>query len=89
MIPMDFKFVTVSLETVLGENEEFDKSFFAYLEEYSISHKMTETEENSKFPKVEYTGGPISITNMLKERFGMSQEEIDELYPEINENKNV
>ncbi len=89
MIQTDFKFVTVSLETVLGENEEFDRSFFDYLEEYSISHKIPETEEVSKFPVVEYTGGPISITNMLKERFGMSQEEIDELYPEINKEKNV
>jgi hypothetical protein len=85
---MDFKFVTVSLETILGENDEFDKSFFAYLEEYSISHKIID-ESATEWPTVEYTGGPISITNMLKERFGMSQEEIDELYPEINNTQNV
>jgi hypothetical protein len=85
---MDFKFVTVSLETILGENEEFDKSFFDYLDEYSISHKISD-ESETKWPTVEYTGGPISITNMLKERFGMTQEEIDELYPEINNTQNV
>lgn len=85
---MDFKFVTVSLETVLGQNEEFDRAFFDYLEEYSISHKIME-EAETEWPTVEYTGGPVSITNMLKERFGMSQEEIDESYPEINNTQDV
>lgn len=79
---MDFKFVTVTADTVLGENDEFDKSFFEYLDEYSISHKILEKNEG-RWPSVEYTGGPLSITNMLKERFGMEQEEIEELYPEI------
>jgi hypothetical protein len=85
---MDFNFVTVTVETVLGENEEFDKSFFEYLEEYSISHKILE-KEGSQWPSVEYTGGPLSITNMLKERFGASEDEINELYPEIKKNQNV
>ena len=86
---MNFNFVTVTVDTVLGENEEFDKSFFEYLDEYSISHKILENEEDRKWPSVEYTGGPLSITNMLKERFGMEQEEIDELYPEIKKNQDV
>lgn len=85
----DFKLVTISAETILGENEGLDKSFFEYLDEYSISHKVLESESHSDWPIVEYTGGPISITNMLKERFGMPQEEIDETYPEIKETKNV
>jgi hypothetical protein len=85
---MDFKFVTVTVDTVLGENDEFDKSFFEYLDEYSISHKILENGEG-KWPSVEYTGGPLSITNMLKERFGMEQEEIEELYPEIIKNQDV
>lgn len=89
MSTADFKFVTVTAETILGENDEFDKSFFDYLGEYSISHRIVEGETQSEWPMVEYTGGPISITNMLKERFGMTQEEIDETYPEIKENKNV
>jgi hypothetical protein len=86
---MNFNFVTVTVDTVLGENEEFDKSFFEYLDEYSISHKVLENEEGNNWPSVEYTGGPLSITNMLKERFGMVQEEIDELYPEIKKNQDV
>ena len=50
--------------------------------------KILEKEEG-RWPSVEYTGGPLSITNMLKERFGMEQEEIEELYPEIIKNKDV
>lgn len=80
---MDFRFITVTIDTVLGENNEFDKSFFEYLDEYSISHKILEYEEG-KWPSVEYTGGPLSITNMLRERFGMTDKEINEMYPEIN-----
>ena len=52
---MDFKFVTVTADTVLGENDEFDKSFFEYLDEYSISHKILEKNEG-RWPSVEYTG---------------------------------
>ena len=80
---MDFRFVTVTVDTVLGENNDFDKSFFEYLDEYSISHKILEYGEG-KWPSVEYTGGTLSITNMLMERFGMSDKEINEMYPEIN-----
>jgi hypothetical protein len=84
---MYFKIVTIKAETVLGENEDFDKSFFDYLGEYSISHKVLELDENQKWPTVEYTGGPIALSNMLKERFGLSQEEIEVTYPEIKENQ--
>ena len=80
---MDFRFITVTVDTVLGENNEFDKSFFDYLDEYSISHKILENEDG-QWPSVEYTGGPLSITNMLRERFGMNDKEINEMYPEIN-----
>jgi hypothetical protein len=52
---MIFKFVTVKVDTILGENEEFDKSFFEYLDEYSISHKILES-EGGQWPTVEYTG---------------------------------
>lgn len=80
----DFKPVSVSIETILGENEEFDKNFFEYLDEYSISYKIFEPQsELSSWPIVEYTGGPIAITNMLKERFGMETEEIKTTYPNI------
>lgn len=85
---MNFKKVTVKLETVLGENEDFDKSFFEYLDEYSIEHRILEKEEGQKWPTVEYTGGPVSIGNMLKERFGYSEYEISDFYQEIKEENN-
>ena len=58
---MNFNFVTVTVDTVLGENEEFDKSFFEYLDEYSISHKVLESNEGNEWPSVEYTGGSRRI----------------------------
>jgi hypothetical protein len=86
---MNFNFVTVTTETILGENEEFDKSFFEYLDEYSISHKILESKGENKWPLVEYTGGALSISNMLKERFGMGGDEIDEIYPGIKKNQDA
>jgi len=80
--------VTIKVETILGENEDFDKSFFEYLEEYYIEYKINEKEDGEKWPKVEYTGGPIAIGNMLKERFGYLDHEIYESYPEIKDLKN-
>lgn len=72
----------VSVETVLGENEDIDKGFFDYLEEYSIDHKIEESDR--QWPIVEYKGGIISLTNMLKERFGMEEEEIKQRIVPIN-----
>lgn len=84
---MNFRKVTVKVDTILGENEDFDKSFFEYLEEYSIEYKILEKEEGKEWHTVEYTGGPIAIGNMLKERFGYLDYEIEDLYPEINDQK--
>jgi hypothetical protein len=87
MIPRDYKMSKIERETVLGENEEFDKTFFSYLNEYSIDHKILESEGTIGYPIVEYIGGPISLRNMLKDKFGMSDEEITGIHPEIaNEN---
>ena len=76
--------ITIKVETVLGENEDFDKAFFDYLDEYSIEYKISEEpNESHSWPLVEYTGGPISLKSMLKERFGMELNEMQELYPEL------
>ena len=85
---MNFRTVTIKVETILGENEEFDKSFFEYLDEYSIEYKVLEKEEGKTWPTVEYTGGPIAISNMLKERFGYTDYELEELYPSIKNEHN-
>jgi hypothetical protein len=77
---------TISIETVLGDNDEFDNSFYAYLDEYSIHYAVGDIGD-SGYPVVEYTGGPIALCNMLKERFGLEQQEIQELYPNIHGEK--
>ncbi len=87
MIPGNYTPAKVERETVLGEDTEIDMMFFSYLDEYSISHKILESKGEGGFPIVEYVGGPISLRNMLKEKFGMTDEEIIELHPDIaNEN---
>jgi hypothetical protein len=79
------KLVTIKIQTVLEENEDFDALFFQYLDEYSIEHKVLPTEDNEKYPMVEYTSGPIALGNMLRERFGYDRYEIEEKYPELIE----
>jgi hypothetical protein len=79
------KLITIKIQTVLGENEEFDDLFFQYLEEYSIDRKILPIGEGEKYPEVEYTSGPIALSNMLRERFGYDRYEIEEKYPELIE----
>ena len=79
------KLVTIKIQTVLGENEEFDSLFFQYLEEYSIDRKILPLGEGEKYPMVEYTSGPIALSNMLRERFGHDRYEIEEKFPELIE----
>ena len=80
--PMKLVIKTIEVPTVLNENEIADKIFYDYLEEYSISHKVVNEEE---YPLVEYTGGVISLSNMLREKFGYTKEEIQEYYPQLTE----
>ncbi len=83
----------IAVPTVLNESESIDRSFFEYLDEYSIAHRIVEDDEKIEYsqfnlegyPLVEYTGGVISLTNMLKERFGYTREDIEENYPELLE----
>ncbi len=78
------KLTTITIQTVLGENEDFDTLFFQYLDEYSIEYKVLPTDDE-KYPLVEYTSGPIALGNMLRERFGYDRYEIEEKYPELIE----
>lgn len=82
---MEFRILTIKVETILGETESTDKTFFEYLYEYSIEHKLTDELGEFGYPVVEYQGGPISLANMLREKFGMERDEIDQLYPQLNE----
>lgn len=83
MAMIDYRLITIEVETVIGESEDIDKGFFEYLDEYFIIPKILEKEENQEWPIVEYTGGPVSLSNMLKEKFGMSREEIEQNYPQL------
>lgn len=76
---------TITIQTVLGENEEFDTLFFQYLDEYSIDRKVMPLEEGEKYPTVKYTSGPIALNNMLRERFGYDRYEIAEKFPDLIE----
>jgi len=83
----NYKLVTVELETIFGQDPEMDEMFTSYLDEYSIVHKVSdaETKSNSGWPRLQYTGGPISLSNMLQERFGYTLDEIQAEFPQINE----
>ena len=75
---------TVRLETVLGEDEDYDKIFYDYLEVYGNSHKIVkESDETNKYPEVEYTGNEMEIKNMLTEKFGYTREDFESLYPDL------
>jgi hypothetical protein len=76
--------VTITLITLLGENEEIDKLFYEYLDMYSIIYyeeKNQDPLEPALYPTISYTGGPIALINMLTERFGYEKEEIQEEFP--------
>ena len=76
---------TIKIQTVLGENEEFDNLFFQYLDEYSIDRRILQIDEGEQYPMVEYTAGPIALGNMLRERFGYDRYEIASNFPELIE----
>lgn len=82
---MNFTLIKIKVETVIGTNDNIDSLFFEYLDEYSISYKVMEENGNNGYPIIEYEGGPISLKNMLMEKFGMDRDEIDQNYPLLNE----
>lgn len=83
----DYKLVTIEIETVFGKDQRSDKYFTDYLEEYSIVWQVIETETPtpSGWPLIQYTGGPISLSNMLREKFGFNQEEVLSSFPQLSE----
>lgn len=78
------KIVTIIKETVMGTNETQDNLFLEYCEEYSIEHKVLEGSK-TEYPQIEFKSGPVALSNMLKERFGYSEHEIAEEFPQIKE----
>jgi hypothetical protein len=86
----DYKLVTIELQTVFGQDQRQDKYFTDYLEEYSIVWRVVEDETRSAdtWPMLQYMGGPISLTNMLREKFGFTHDEIATQFPQIAEAAN-
>jgi|LauGreStaDraftv2_3_1035109.scaffolds.fasta_scaffold164096_1 hypothetical protein len=75
---------TVRLATVIGEDEDYDKIFYDYLEVYGISHRVVkESDKSNKYPEIEYTGNETEIKHMLTEKFGFSREDFESLYPDL------
>ncbi len=86
----DYKLVTIELQTVFGKDSRQDKYFTDYLEEYSIVWRVVEDENRAAdtWPVLQYMGGPISLTNMLREKFGFTHDEIATQFPQIAEAAN-
>jgi hypothetical protein len=82
----NYKQITISLETVFGQDPEMDRMFTEYLDEYSITYQNlgSDPESASTFPILEYSGGPVSLSNMLREKFGFTPEEILVAFPELD-----
>lgn len=84
MADVNYKEIKIRVETRYGEDPLIDSHFTRYLDEYSISWSIVLAEHTeSGWPVIEYIGGPISLTNMLMERFGYSREEIESAFPQI------
>jgi hypothetical protein len=81
--PKTPKRVKISKTTFLGEDPQMDKEFLNYLEYLEIENKIVES--SSEWPVVEYEGSPYDLKNMLDSRFGMSQSEIREEFPQLFE----
>ena len=83
----NYKIISIEVETIFGQDADQDRLFTDYLEEYSISYKVIESESPSAsgWPRIQYTGGPISLRNMLQEKFGFFPLEISSEFPELDE----
>lgn len=80
--PKDPRKVKISRATFIGVDEGTDKEFREFLEFLEISLVVKE-EEEGEWPIVEYEGNPYDLSTMLASRFGMSNTEIQEEYPQL------
>lgn len=80
--PIEPKKVKISRPTFIGVDPDIDKEFKEFLDFMVISFEIKE-EEEGEWPVVEYEGNPYDISNMLASRFGMSDTEIKEEYPQL------
>ena len=80
--PRDPKKEKISRATFMGVDPQMDKEFKEFLEFMVISFEVGE-EGEGEWPLVEYEGNPNDLKSMLSSRFGMSDSEIQEEYPQL------
>jgi hypothetical protein len=80
--PKEPKKVKISRPTFLRVDPEVDKEFEEFLTFMEISFGVKE-EEEGEWPLVEYEGIPNDLRSMLSSRFGMTDSEIQEEYPQL------
>ncbi len=66
--------------TFMGVDPEMDKEFQDFLSFMEISYSI---KEKGEWPLVQYEGNPYDIKGMLVSRFGMTEGEILEEYPQL------
>lgn len=84
---MDFKWETILLETIFGENEDGDQVFLAYLQKNGIAYERTDDRGSAGWPVLKFIGQPDKLQLLLYEKFGLSEWEIQEQFPQLNESK--
>jgi hypothetical protein len=78
--PIEPKKAKISRLTFMGVDPDMDKEFQDFLEFMGISYSI---KEEGEWPLVEYEGIPYDIKGMLISRFGMTEGEIEEEYPQL------
>lgn len=70
--------IKITIKTLIGIDEEIDRMFLEYLDQYSITHTVL-GEISPGGTEVEYEGGAIALRSMLLERFGYEIDEVREI----------
>jgi hypothetical protein len=79
--PKDPLKVKISRSTFMGQDPKSDEEFKEFLEYLNVEMSILESE--GEWPLVEYEGHPYDIKNVLLSRFGMSESEMKEEYPQL------
>lgn len=79
--PKEPKRTKISRSTFIGVDPQVDKEFKDFLNYLEIEMRVIEDE--GEWPLVEYEGNPYDIKNVLISRFGMTEREIKEEYPQL------
>jgi CRISPR/Cas system-associated endonuclease/helicase Cas3 len=70
----------IVLDTVLGEDPEWDEEFFEYLRSKGITYRQIG--KVNGWPEVEYVGSKEALADMARTHFELADDEIEELMTE-------